>query len=242
MRISLESKFDKSLVHPAKPSTLWCLMMASQTKKLRDPSGKRLIVTDNFYTRHVLAKQKEILSDGEIKMIGTIKFNNIDGLNRKLVKLAIDKVQDSERGTWVLVQALDKVIKKKKEVTVASKNAGYIIFKDRVVVTFYTNDLASTPTKQLQFKNKESVMCVRGLAPMERWLGNESMHRTVVQVPAIIVAYNIFMNGVDKFDQYRSTNATERREKRVTMTIFTFLLDAAMMNAYAIQGLIDPRN
>ena len=48
------------------------------------------------------------------------------------------------------------------------------------------------------------------------------------------------MNGVDRFDQYRSTNAIERREKRVTMTIFTFLLDAALLNAYAIQGIIDP--
>ena len=82
--------------------------MAHQTKHLQDPSGKRLIVTDNFYTRHVLARHTEILSDGEIKMIGTVKFNNIDGINHPLVKEAIEKIQNCERGSWILVEAFDK--------------------------------------------------------------------------------------------------------------------------------------
>ena len=42
------------------------------------------------------------------------------------------------------------------------------------------------------------------------------------------------MNSVDRFDQYRQTNCTERREKRVPMSILTFLLDAAINNAYAL--------
>ena len=82
--------------------------MAHQTKRLQDPSGKRLIVTDNFYTRHVLAKQTEILSDGEIKMIGTVKFINIGGINRTLVKEAMEKIQNRERGLWILVKAFEK--------------------------------------------------------------------------------------------------------------------------------------
>ena len=42
------------------------------------------------------------------------------------------------------------------------------------------------------------------------------------------------MNPVDRFDQFRSTLATERREKRITMSLLTFLLDANILNGYAL--------
>ena len=87
-----------------------------------------------------------------------------------------------------------------------------MIFKDCAVVFSHTNDLASTPSQPLQGCNEESIMCARGLEPLNRWFGNESMHQTVVQVPAIIVVYNIIMKGFDRFHQYRPTNAIEQRE------------------------------
>ena len=151
----------------------------------------------------------------------------------------LKKIKNSDRGSWLLVQAFDEVGKKKGEKQVPSKNSGYIVFKDRAVVIFYTNDLAETPPLPIQGCNDESIKCVHGLAPINRWFGNESMHRSIIQVPAIIAAYNIFMNGVDRYDQYRATNAIERKEKRVTMIIFGFLLDASILNAHAIQGIID---
>lgn len=42
------------------------------------------------------------------------------------------------------------------------------------------------------------------------------------------------MNGVDRFDQLRAAHATERKEMLVPMSIFTFLLDASIINAYAL--------
>ena len=42
------------------------------------------------------------------------------------------------------------------------------------------------------------------------------------------------MNSVDRFDQVRQTNATERREKDLSKSILTFLINAAMNNAYAV--------
>ena len=88
-------------------------------------------------------------------------------------------------------------------------NAGYIVWKDSKVVVFYTTDLAATPTRPLiDGTDAEAIMCVNGLAALGRWTGNESMSRTTFQVPAIIVAYNTFMNSVDRMDQLRSTNAT----------------------------------
>ena len=53
------------------------------------------------------------------------------------------------------------------------------------------------------------------------------------------------MNSVDRFDQYRQTYITLRRERRVTMSIFTFLLDASIYNAYAVYqqlNISEPRS
>ena len=107
---------------------------------------------------------------------------------------------------------------------------------------FYTNDLVSTPNQLINSPNDTTIACVRGLAPLQRWIGNEAMHRTVLMVPAPIAAYNKFMNGVDRFDQYRSNNPTARKEKCVPLSIFTFLLDASVQNAFAIQKIIDPKS
>ncbi|GMF54288.1 unnamed protein product [Phytophthora fragariaefolia] len=52
--------------------------------------------------------------------------------------------------------------------------------------------------------------------------------------PTIIAVYNRFMNGVDRVDQLRSTNPNRRREKRLDMTLFIWLLDMATINAYAL--------
>lgn len=72
-------------------------------------------------------------------------------------------------------------------------------------------------------------------------MGGETFHRTELNVPAIIVAYNLFINSVDRFDQMRSTNVGARREKRVPMSIFTFLLDASIHNALALLKELYPR-
>jgi hypothetical protein len=79
------------------------------------------------------------------------------------------------------------------------------------------------------------------LAKLERWTGSENLHRTKFDVPAIIVAYNVFMNSVDRMDQRRSRNPTRRVEKRLHMSLFTLFLDLAVHNAYALFKKIDPQ-
>jgi hypothetical protein len=44
-------------------------------------------------------------------------------------------------------------------------------------------------------------------------MGHEVLHWTDFSVPAPIVAYNKFMNGVDRMDQLRSTHVTQWGEK-----------------------------
>ena len=47
---------------------------------------QRVIVMDNFYTRHTLATILKKLSDNDIFVIGTVRMNNVDGVNRKKTK------------------------------------------------------------------------------------------------------------------------------------------------------------
>ncbi len=42
------------------------------------------------------------------------------------------------------------------------------------------------------------------------------------------------MNGVNWMDQLCSTNATQRKEKRIHFTSFTLFLDLAVCQAYAV--------
>lgn len=60
--------------------------------------------------------------------------------------------------------------------------------------------------------------------------------------PAIVVAYNKYMNSVDRFDQLRSTLKGVRKEQRLTSSIFSFIVDAAIQNSFSISKLIKGSN
>jgi hypothetical protein len=78
------------------------------------------------------------------------------------------------------------------------------------------------------------VVMIHGLSKLSRWTGTEVLNHTAFMVPAPIFAYNNFMNGVDWMDQYRATLAMQRKEVRIHMTIWTFCLDLAITQAYAV--------
>lgn len=45
---------------------------------------------------------------------------------------------------------------------------------------------------------EHSVSCVHSLVPSHRWLGTKSMTRTGLKLTSPIIAYNLFMNSVDR--------------------------------------------
>lgn len=61
-----------------------------------------------------------------------------------------------------------------------------------------------------------------------------------LRVPALIVAYNLFMNVVGRFYRYQSTLSNMHSEWRVLMTVFTFILDESLMNEHAVLSAITP--
>lgn len=61
-------------------------------------------------------------------------------------------------------------------------------------------------------------------------------HKKAVRCPAAVRDYNLWMGGVDRFDQKRNAYPLDRRSKRSWSRIFYFILDAAIVNAYIQYG------
>ena len=68
---------------------------------------------DNFYTRHTLALDVAKFCDGDIDIIGTVKGNLIDAINRGNILKALDQLAEAPRNHWNLVRA-HEVVKKSK--------------------------------------------------------------------------------------------------------------------------------
>jgi hypothetical protein len=182
-------------------------------------------------------------------------------MNRFYLKQAIEALKLKLRGSWMLVRAYDKddnyealkrqhtnqqnCLPKHQRVpfippmTKVSENAGYVVLKDAKVIVFYCNNLKLTPTSPLlPMDNEEAIHAVNGVCTIRRWTGFEVMHWSSLVVPVIVGAYNSFMNAVDHMDQIRSSCPTHRCEKRVSMTLFTMILDLAIINARAIYNKV----
>jgi hypothetical protein len=136
------------------------------------------------------------------------------------VQKAIDLLDAKPRGSWCLVRAYDEqpelslyqqrhqarnkdLDKSEREAFVppmdnVSPDCGYILFKDSKIVIFYSNDLDGMPSEAiLDDSNEEAIRICRGLSSIHRWTGNKILTRSTFQVPAPIVGYNMFMNGID---------------------------------------------
>lgn len=243
MRDPLHRSIDDSLVPRHSASALWALQMTHPTRTLPAPS-RRIVVTDNFYTRQVLGEQLKRLFDNELFLLGTVWTNNFNGINRHALKTAIEGLKEAPRGAWRLFQAFNKASdnnstrrRSKQNLTHAHDSPSPIendvVWKDLCTVVFYCNNLDGKPTAPVMASCKTSIKCVHGLTNIRRWMGTEAMHATVIEVPAILMSYNLFMNGIDRFDQLRSSHSIER-EKRVPMSVFTLLLDPSIVNAFAL--------
>ncbi|POM75332.1 LOW QUALITY PROTEIN: Hypothetical protein PHPALM_7578 [Phytophthora palmivora] len=229
-------------------SALW-QCAATLLKTYPAPNQHRLLVCDNFYTRHNLAKTLATFTDGEMKMLGTVRIALQEKWMAERLEASKERIDNAERGSWELLAALDvpadweKLQEKHKRTQKSfqhtfkrlASNAGYIVFRDKKTVVFYTNDLAGTPSQDvLPGHSQEAIQLCCGLAPLQRWTGDQVMHRKTFQVPAMIVAYNLFMNGVDRVDQLRSTNPIRRKERHLSISILTWALDLALINAFSL--------
>ena len=161
----------------------------------------RLVFMDNFYSRHTFATHLKQFSDNDIKVIGTVRCNMVDSANRDNVLKGLERVNDKPMHSWVLVRAHDTVestsnkrrkvqsntldnylnVSPSKQPSSVHPKAGYIIWKDKKSIPFYTNDLATTPEEDiLDGTDERAIKAVHGLAPVKRWTGTESLQMTSV--------------------------------------------------------------
>lgn len=68
------------------------------------PGGGTLLVLDSLYTRNVLGRKFDLLSNRKSVILGIVLFNNIDSVNRHAVKRAMDDLSYAESGVWKMCQ------------------------------------------------------------------------------------------------------------------------------------------
>ncbi|KAG6952758.1 hypothetical protein JG687_00012808 [Phytophthora cactorum] len=91
---------DEITIEQESTTALWIAIAGHQTRALRSPTDHRLVVSDNFYTRHTFAQALLKFTDGEMHLLGTVRMNLVD-------KSAIARVDGGPRGNWELVAAVD---------------------------------------------------------------------------------------------------------------------------------------
>ena len=190
--------------------------------------------------RHSLAEAAKRMTDGKVKITGRQKFNLIDATNRVLVRRAMSMAEKLKWGSWALVKAYNKDENVAKLCNQHNKNqkdlpktqkctfespltnladkSGFIIFKDKKIVIFYTNDLAFTPSRDLLLRRSdEAEKAVNFLGIICWWTGNESLTQTEFLVPNVIVACNKFIGGIDRLDQIRAAVNYQNKEQRLDL-------------------------
>ena len=78
MMTSINESHDVVDVFPSKTSCQWVIQMGLQTSIVPDISGKRLFVMDSFYGRHKVGSLLEFVTQGEAKILSTIKLSNVN--------------------------------------------------------------------------------------------------------------------------------------------------------------------
>ena len=162
MKASNESH-DFIDIFTSNTSCQWFIQIGLQTSIVPDRSGKRLFVMDSFYGRHKVGSVLEFVTQGEAKILSTIKLSNLNNEDKTYVKKILAISSKLGQFSWFLLQ-----------VTLSGcvqRNCGYIIFKDKrkYPVTFYTNDLDDTPIKRIDGPSDHTIKCVRGLLVLKRW-------------------------------------------------------------------------
>ncbi|GMF18251.1 unnamed protein product [Phytophthora fragariaefolia] len=189
------------------------------------------VVSDSFYTCHTYARAVEVFPDGEVRLLGSVRMNLVNRFNQFALEPAVQRDATQERGSWELVAAVDpeENYKQNPPPTIKSEKAAEALENGVHADTYGTMSTCWLPST-----SPEAVFLCHGTVPIMRWTGDTVMHRNALVAPALVAAYNQCVNAVDRVNQLRSTNPTRRREKRLHILVFTWLLDLSIINAYAL--------
>lgn len=233
LRSAYVKKMKDAPVPKNSASTGWGMQVAHPTHNEPAPQG-RSVVADNFYTRPLLGMQNREVTNDETAVMETVCLNNMEARNRNVTKDPMKQLEAEHGDCWHLCQAYIRQGKGRDVSVQTILYAGVVVWKDRTVVIFFSNDLQDTPTALVMASDTHAIKCVQGPSKIQQWRGTESMHPKTMEVPTRAMACNLFMNGMSCFDQQRAALTTAPKEQRVAMPVFIFLLDAGIQNEYAV--------
>lgn len=149
--------YDDPPINRNQTMSLWTLMVSHVYAVDENEVSPRRIFVDSYYTRHNTARAIMIATANSIRMIGTVKYNNIEPCNKVAVKAAIELLNEAPRGSWCLVPAYDpvEVFEKNPKKRMKRKNKT-LIFR-RVGIT---NDTQTTDICIGSGSSVEVVKCV----------------------------------------------------------------------------------
>ena len=172
---------------------------------------EKIVITDNFYTRHMWAQALKLLSGGRISVLGTVRLSYVDALLKPLMKEKVEEMSSATQGSWLLIKCYQyhqdhqklkkahqntqkKVFKEKKKPfepsLVPSPKAGYLIFKDKKLDIFYCSCLNGTMTNDIMDKTfEEAIQLVYSLSPLRRWTDDCVIERKTFMAPQLVVLY-----------------------------------------------------
>ena len=107
-------------------------MVSHQHQKMKSPTSKRVCFMDNFYTRHELAQRVMAMTNGEVRIVGTVRLNFVDVHNKKIVNQAIDILKTLPKHAWVLTRAYTVSKKKKRSREVRSIAKKVVLKKAKI--------------------------------------------------------------------------------------------------------------
>ena len=106
-------------------------------------------------------------------------------------------------------------------------------------ITFYTNDLASTPSEQILHDDSyEAIKTERGPEKLFRQTRDQSVPRKAFLVPNLSIACNALMGGKGRIDQVRTSHSRLRRERKLSLIFFLFCLDLCAHNEFCFREMI----
>lgn len=95
-------------------------------------------------------------------------------------------------------------------------------------MTLLKNNLGSTRTALITAPEDQTICCVHGLKRTRWWLGMEAINHTIIEVPSVVLADNLFMNDVNCFDQQCPAHETAKKALGVPISVLGFLFDASV--------------
>lgn len=154
------------------------------------------------------------------------------------MKKWLELAREVDRETWYILHSIHKPELGNGSPKKADK-CTIIVWKDRTVVVFYTNVLNNKPRQAIEEVSDYTIDCVNWSAVLHRRTVGEAFHRTPFQTPAIIVACNMFMSDLERYDQIGSANITMCKDNVFPTSIFMVLLDSAIRKAYAVWNVLN---